>query len=547
MGRDKVLLYAQIREDHRLLGLGVRALARRHGVHRRMVREALASPVPSPRKVPVRQSPVLDAVTGLIDAMLREDLDAPRKQRHTARRIWQRLRDEHDAAVSYSYVCQYAGTRRAEIEAEHRAAAGSVDGFVPQAKEPGAEAEVDFGQVSVVLADDVAACHLFAYRLSYSGKGVHRVYASQAQEAFLEGHVTAFDVTGGVPWRHVRYDNLSPAVAKVMCGRNRTETARWSSFRSWYGFEAFYCVPGVEGAHEKGGVEGEIGRFRRGFLVPVPRVASLGELNARLAEADLADDRRHIGYRAASVAQDFAAEQRFLAPLPGDGFDTGTVLWPRADKFARISVGKCRYSVPARLIGSRVRIRLTANELEVFDGSRKAATRPRLAASGAEHLDLDHYLEILLRKPGALPGSVPLAQARAAGTFTAAHQQLWDAARARLGDGPGTRTLIEVLLLHRRLPAASVTAGITAALGAGTCSPDVVAVEARKHADAAGGRADQVPAAAAAGGMPRGASVITLPRRAAPLPADGRPAPSVTAYDQLLARRPAGEQATGGA
>ena len=125
----------------------------------------------------------------------------------------------------------------------------------------------------------------------------------------------------------------------------------------------------------------------------------------------------------------------------------------------------------------------------------------------AEHLDLDHYLEILLRKPGALPGSVPLAQARAAGTFTPAHQQLRDAARARLGDGPGTRTLIEVLL-HRRLPAASVTAGISAALGAGTCSPDVVAVEARKHADAAGGWAclDRAPAgpggwAGAAGGV----------------------------------------------
>jgi transposase len=234
MGRDKVSLYAQIRDDSRLLGLGVRALARRHGVHRRVVRDALASPVPAPRKVPVRESPVLDAVARLIDVMLVEDLDAPRKQRHTARRIWQRLRDEHDAAVSYSYVCQYAGARRAEIEAEARAAAGSAAGFVPQAKEPGAEAEVDFGAVSIEVAGDVAACHLFAYRLSYSGKGVHRVYASCAQEAFLEGHVTAFAVTGGVPWRHIRYDNLSPAVSQVMCGRSRTETARWSSFRSWY-------------------------------------------------------------------------------------------------------------------------------------------------------------------------------------------------------------------------------------------------------------------------------------------------------------------------
>ncbi len=248
---------------------------------------------------------MLDAVAGLIDAMLREDLDAPRKQRHTSRRIWQRLADEHGVPVSYSYVCRYAGPRRAEIEAEHRAAAGSVAGFVPQAKEPGAEAEVDFGPVSIVLAGEVAACHLFAYRLSFSGKGVHRVYASCAQEAFFEGHVTAFDVTGGVPWRHIRYDNLSPAVAKVLAGRNRTETARWLSFRSWYGFEAFYCGPGVEGAHEKGGVEGEIGRYRRRWMVPVPRVASLAELNARLAEADLADDRRHIEFRTASCGRRF--------------------------------------------------------------------------------------------------------------------------------------------------------------------------------------------------------------------------------------------------
>jgi hypothetical protein len=544
MGRDKVDLFARIRDDNRQLGLGVRALARRHGVHRRMVRQALGSPVPAPRKRPARQSPVLDAAAGLIDAMLREDLDAPRKQRHTCRRIWQRLADEHHVTVSYSYVCQYAGRRRAEIEAEHRAGAGSVEGFVPQAKEPGAEAEVDFGPVSIVVGGDQQACHLFAYRLSCSGKGVHRVYASCAQEAFLEGHVTAFEVTGGVPWRHIRYDNLSPAVTKVMTGRDRKETARWFSFRSWYGFAAFYCEPGLSGAHEKGGVEGEIGRYRRRYLVPVPRVKSLAELNARLAEDDIEDDRRHIEYRTATVAGDFAAEQPALRPLPGDGFETGTVLWPRADKFARISVGKCRYSVPARLIGSRVRIKLTANELEVFEESRRVAVHPRLVSSGAEHLDLDHYLEILLRKPGALPGSVPLAQARAAGTFTPAHQALWDAARARLGDGAGTRVLIEVLLLHRRLPAASVTAGITAALGAGTCSPDVVAVEARKHAGAAGAR----ERAAAPGPAPRpsGASVITLPRRTAVLPDDGRPAPSVAVYDQLLDRPPAGRQ-TGGA
>jgi len=538
---SKVELFAAIRWDHQK-GLGVRALARKYQVHRRTVRQALGSPVPPERKAPAREAPVREAVAGWIDAMLAEDLDAPRKQRHTARRIFERLADEHDAAVSYSYVCKYAGRRRAEIEAAHRGSAGSAAGCVPQAKEPGAEAEVDFGDVAVCLGGQLVTCHLFAYRLSWSGRGVHRVYSSQAQEAFLEGHVTAFEVTGGVPWRHIRYDNLSPAVAKVLAGRSRTETSRWLSFRSWYGFEAFYCEPGLDGAHEKGGVEGDIGRFRRRWMVPVPEVSCLAELNARLAEADAADDGRHIEYRAATVGEDFAAERPRLLALPGERFDTAAVLWPRADRFARVSVGKCRYSVPARLIDARVRVRLTANELRVFDGSQLVAVHPRLAAPGAESLELDHYLEILLRKPGALPGSAPLAQARAAGAFTAAHDALWAAARARLGDGAGTRALIEVLLLHRRMPAAAVTAGIEAALAAGTCSPDVVAVEARKHAAAAGDGAAE-PGAAWPALRPRRPAVITLPRGDGGLPPDRRAAPSVAAYDQLLARPGAGGKA----
>ena len=539
MGRDRVVLFADIREDHRQ-GLGIRAIARKHGVHRRTVREALGCPVPAPRKVPVRASPARDQVAPLIDAMLIEDLDAPRKQRHTARRVWTRLADEHDADASYSYVARYVARRRPQLEAERKGQAGSLEGFVPQAREPGAEAEVDFGPVTVELGGVPAACHLFAYRLSFSGKGVHRIYASCAQEALLEGHVTAFAVTGGVPWRHIRYDNLTPAVSRVLKGRDRKENAKWLSFRSWYGFDAFYCEPGVKGAHEKGGVEGEIGRFRRNFLVPVPRVASLTELNARLAEDDLKDARRHIEFRASTVAADFAAEQGLLRPLPAEAFDTGTVLWPRADKFARISVGKCRYSVPARLIGIAVRVRLTASELHVFDGPKAVAVHPRLTAAGDEHLVLDHYLEILARKPGALAGSVPLAQARADGSFTAAHEALWEQTRRKLGDSAGTRALIEVLLLHRRLPAVSVTAGITAALAAGSCSPDVVAVEARKHA-AAGTCGAEPPAPA-----PRRsrAAVVTLPRRAEPLPADPRPVPDTAAYDQLL-RLPARAETAG--
>jgi transposase len=175
---------------------------------------------------------VREAVAGWIDAMLREDLAAPRKQRHTARRVFERLADEHGAQVSYSYVAKYVARRRAEIAAEDRDGAEGLAGFVPQVREPGAEAEVDFGDVTVELAGQLSRCFLFAFRLSCSGKGVHRVFASQAQEAFLEGHVAAFEVAGGVPFGQIRYDNLSPAVAKVLAGRSRTETQRWLAFRA---------------------------------------------------------------------------------------------------------------------------------------------------------------------------------------------------------------------------------------------------------------------------------------------------------------------------
>jgi len=535
----KVELFAAIRRDARVEGLSVRALAVRYQVHRRTVRQALASAVPPSRKPPRRCSPVLDAVRDLIDAMLREDLAAPVKQRHTCRRIFQRLVDEHDAQISYSSVVNYVGHRRPQILAEARDRAGVLDGFVPQTHAPGRDAEVDFGEAWVRLDGVLTKCHLFTFRLSFSGKAIHRCYPSQGQEAFFEGHMAAFETLGGVPCGQIRYDNLKPAVHRVCFGRNRIESGRWITFRSHYQFDAFYCQPGKEGAHEKGGVEGEVGRFRRRWFVPVPQVSSLAELNERLAAADEAEDARHVDGRAASIGADFAAETPALLPLPAEAFDSALTLSPRVDRYARVAVRQCHYSVPARLIGRHVRVRLSASMVEVFDGTRLLATHPRLVTRGGEHLVLDHYLEILAGKPGALPGSTPLAQARRDGSFTAAHEAFWAAARAKHGDTAGTRALIEVLLLHRRVPRAQVLAGITATLAAGSVSPDVVAIEARK---AATNLVSTVDKATSAGNgrptMPRrsAARLVTLParRNAQQLPADARAAPSVADYDQLL-------------
>lgn len=539
--RARVELFAQIRRDARVEGASIRALAARYGVGRATVRTALSQAKPPPRKTPVRVSPRLEEFKAAIDAMLLEDVGAPVKQRHTARRVLARLVDEHGVdALSYSTVRDYVRLRRPEIDQRRRA-----DVFVPQEHAPGTEAEVDFGEVYVVLAGVKTKCYMFALRLSSSGRAVHRIYPTQAQEAFLEGHVDAFEEIGGIPTRHIRYDNLTSAVTEVLYGthRRRTENERWVLFRSHYGFDAFYCQPGIDGAHEKGGIEGDIGRFRRQHLSPMPVADSLAELNERVKKWDIADEGRRIGSRLRTVGQDFALERPLLAPLPAERFDPGLTLTPRVSRSSLIRVRMANYSVPSRYIGRPVRVSLRASELLVFDGRSLIAQHPRVIARGGESVNLDHYLEVLRTKPGAFPGSTALAQARAAGTFTSAHEAFWAAARKTDGDTAATRELIDVLLLHRSMDAGDVVAGLTAALQVGAVTADVVAVEARRHAAAAGGSGSGRSLVAHEPLHEQRVVSLTQRRLADPaaviagLPADTRPLPSVAGYDELLTRR----------
>ncbi|MGI8414812.1 MAG: Mu transposase domain-containing protein [Nakamurella sp.] len=218
--------------------------------------------------------------------------------------------------------------------------------------------------------------------------------------------------------------------------------------------------------------------------------------------------------------------------MPTAEFPTWLTLEPRVDRYARVTIRQCYYSVPARLIGRRVRVRLGACTVTVFDGAKQVALHERITVRGEQSLNLDHYLEVLQRKPGALPGATALVQARASGVSNQAHDAFWDAARRQLGDSKGTSALVEVLLLHRHLPAADVIAGITAALRIDSISPDVVAVEARKSAHPDG----PVPLGLM---LPR---VVDLDARRAQadvevpveLSADRRPLPSVAPYDDLL-------------
>jgi len=503
---SRVELFEAIRRDRRVEALSIRELAERHRVHRRAVRQALASALPPPRKEYVARSrPAIDPWSLVIDGWLIADKDVHRKQRHTARRVWQRLVAEHGAVVSEVTVARYVARRRVELDLV------KVEVCIPQTHEPGAEAEVDFGEFYTTINRRTVKVWMFVMRLSHSGRAFHIAYGTQAQEAFLEGHVLAFEHFGGVPAR-VRYDNLKPAVTRILKGRDRDEAERFVALRSQYGFESFFCQPGLKGAHEKGGVEGEIGRFRRGHLVPVPKVATLAALNEHIAAADLADDTRVITGRPITVGAAFAAERTTLMALPVEAFDPARLLTPRVDNRARICVRQCYYSVPARYVARRLAVRLTARTVQVFDGPKQVATHERAFGRYVEVLALDHYLEVLKTKPGGLPGATALVQAKASGTFTHTHQRYWDANRKAHGDAAGTRALVEVLLAHRTMPAAVLVAAMDRAVKTGCLDPQVVLIDARR--EQAGRVAPVIP-------------IDALTRY-------DRPTPSLTGYDELL-------------
>ena len=511
---SRVKLFETIRREHRD-GASIRGLADDHQVHRRTVRQAIDDAVPPSRKSPERDAPVLGPWKDIIVGWLTDDLEVPKKQRHTAHRVWERLVAEHGAQVGESTVRRFVAQVKKDLVKTPSVA-------VPQTHNLGEEAEVDFGEFHVWLDGVWTRLWMFVMRLSASGKAFHYVFGNQCGESFYEGHNLAFTYFGGIPGT-IRYDNLKPAVIKVLLGRERWENTKFIALRSHYRFESFFCIPGVEGAHEKGGVEGEIGRFRRRHLVPVPRVVSLAELNTMIATADVIDDARVIsgrplvnGYRI-TVGEHFALEQPTLEPLHTERFDVAVELECRVDHKARVCVRQAFYSVPVRLAGSKVRVRLGASHLEILDRSTVVARHLRSLHKGLETLTLDHYLEILVRKPGALPGATALVQARQAGTFTDAHQRFWDAARRHGGDQAGTRALIEVLLQHRRLPTASIVTALEAANNTGIVDPVVVIVEARRHND------HQPPAEV----VPIGA-----------LSRYDRPTPSVDVYDQLLTGEP---------
>jgi transposase len=454
----KVVDKEMIRRLHRVQGWSERKIAREFGFARMTVRKHLrdegANP-PSYKLSQPRARPVLDPVLPLIRQWFGEDEQEPRKQRRTAQRMYEQLRDE------YRFTGSDQSVRRAvrELKRERRPV------FVPLVFEPGERAEVDWGEAKVILAGRVTDVHLFCARLRYSGMPFVEAFPCERQEAFFEGHRRAFEYFGGVP-RSVVYDNLPTAVLRVLQGRKRKERDAFVSLRMHYLYEAVFCNPAS--GHEKGSVENLVGTFRRRYLSPMPVFASFGELNEYLLECCAKEGRQTPEGRA--VAERLELERRHLLSLPPHPFECTRSVGVKAMSTAEVLFETNRYSVPVDRAYRQLTLKAGVDTIRVYDGVELVAEHGRCYGRAQRVNDWRHYVPVLARKPGAVPFAVALRN----GGFAPVYERFRRGLCERDPEG-GNREFVRVLELCAEHPVNVVTEAVEKAVSYGACS--VAAVE----------------------------------------------------------------------
>jgi transposase len=446
----------------------------------------------------------LGPLAEFIEGILTADRKAPRKQRHTAHRIYERILEEKPGhAVAESSVRRYVKQRKTEMGWAAR------ETFVPQSYAWGGEAQVDWYEAQADLGGERRKLQVFTMRSMASGGAFHRVYLRATQQAFLEAHEAAFAFFGGV-FRQLRYDNLAAAVKKILRGFRREETARFIAFRSHWGFASEFCTPGA--GHEKGGVEGEAGYFRRNHWTPVPVAADVDELNRTMLSFCHQDESRRISGRAMTVGAGMLIERDHLLPMAAQSFDLAQVSFPTVDSSGCVRVRTNAYST-AMKAGQTVQARLYSNTVELWHENTCVGRHERSYGKQQQVLDLEHYLEVLEHKPGAMAGSKPLEQCRKAGRWPASYDCFWEASIRRQGKQEGTREMIAILKLERTHGFAKVRQAVESAIHMGC--PHLAAVQYLLTADELTRT------------VPEMVEIGLLERYERPLPV-------MTGYDQLL-------------
>ena len=456
-----VELKERIRRAYYIEGKSIRQIQRETGCHRQTIRKALEDGFePHYTLKQPRPCPVLDPVKPIIDQWLAEDQQRPPKQRHTAKRIYERLTTEYGFQGAESTVRRYVGQRRKAMRTQV---------FIPLSYAPGQTAQVDFGEAQAIIAGELLTAQLFCLRLGYSKQPFVTALPTQAQEAFFEGHVRAFQFLEGVP-REISYDNLKAAVKRVLEGRNREEQAAFIAFRSHYLFESRFCHVGQ--AHEKGLVEGLVGYARRNWFVPPPECASWEELNAYLVEQCRAEGARRLRGMEMTIGEALAEERAHLLPLPAQPFPCCVLRPVQANGFGLVTFQTNRYSVPADRAHEALWLRAFVDRVEITNGHQVLAVHPRCYGREQDILNPLHYLPLLEQRPGAWEQAKPIREWRQ--RWPAVYDRYLAALRERWPTAQATREFVRILRLHEEYPEAVIAQALEQALCAHCYSIDGV-------------------------------------------------------------------------
>jgi transposase len=447
----------RIRRGYYLEKKSIRQLAREEGRNRITIRKALANhPLPA-RPSPSREQPlpVFGPYKERVEQLLQENERLPRKQRYTARRIFDILREEGftgGESTVRMHVARYKQARHAP------------DVFLPLEYDPGRDAQVDWGEAYAVIEGRRQKVQLFVMRLCFSRRTFAMVFPTQRQESFFWGHVKAFEYFDGVPHR-ISYDNLGTAVKLVFehsgrAGRPRKEVRAFISFRSHYLFESHFCTPGQ--GHEKGQVEHGVGYSRRNYLVPLPEAPSFEELNKLLLERCRKEDVRQVSRQTQTIGDAWQQEREQLLPLPPSAFECCLMKTVRLTPYSQATFETNRYSVPVKRARREVTLKAYPFTIEIWDATERLATHQRSYDRYQDILDPLHYLPLLEQRPGAFDFTKPLKQWRR--TWPTAYDQMLAELRQKWPDGRGVQEFVRILELHQTYEAQMVRQAIEQAL-----------------------------------------------------------------------------------
>ena len=452
-----VEMYARVRRACMVEGLSVREASRVFGLHRDTVRKMLAYSVPPGyrRQEPPRK-PKLEPFTGVIDAILEADRQVPRKQRHTAKRIFERLRDEHGFTGGYTTVKDYVR--------EHRRRTQEM--FVPLSHAPG-HAQCDFGEAVAVIAGVERKVHYLVLDLPHSDGCFMKAWPAETTEAFLDGHVSAFAFLGGIP-QSILYDNTKLAVARILGDGRRQRTRSFTELQSHYLFEDRFGRPGK--GNDKGKVEGMVGYVRRNFLVPVPSFQSFDALNAHLEQKCLERMDARLRGHDETIGQRMERDLEALLPLPAVPYDACDKQASRVSSLSLVRYKTNDYSAPVAYGHRDVLVKGYVNEVVISCGAEVIARHPSLLREG----------RLRLRPPplpasfgtedgGPGPGRAPAGVGFTRGVSATLRRLL----EARMGRR-GKREFVQVLRLLETFSMDEVHAAVKDALRLGAISFDAV-------------------------------------------------------------------------